>query len=203
MLAFDIGANCGKVTDLLWDRGYNVISIDADTRSYDKLIEKYNNNPDVTVLNYAVANKDDELIDFYQCNWSVASSASEQWVFNGRFTRKKKWTKTQVKTITLDTLIKQYGKPDLVKVDVEGYEWEVLRGLNQKVGRIMFEWSEEIFVNTVMISAHLQSLGYSKWYYSDRDTLIFDNINYVSWDNLNWKDILPERKKRWGMVYCD
>jgi hypothetical protein len=44
-----------------------------------------------------------------------------------------------VKMTTLDLLIQEYGVPDYVKVDVEGYELEVLRGLTHPVRMISFE----------------------------------------------------------------
>jgi hypothetical protein len=40
---------------------------------------------------------------------------------------------------TLDQLIDQYGTPAFIKIDVEGYELSVLKGLSQKVPYLSFE----------------------------------------------------------------
>jgi FkbM family methyltransferase len=49
-----------------------------------------------------------------------------------------------VAATTLDDLIAEYGTPELIKIDVEGYEAEVLKGLSQRVPKICFEWNEEM-----------------------------------------------------------
>jgi len=41
----------------------------------------------------------------------------------------------------LDALIEQYGRPDFIKIDVEGAELDVLCGLNQSVPALSFEFT--------------------------------------------------------------
>jgi hypothetical protein len=41
---------------------------------------------------------------------------------------------------TLDALIRKYGVPHFIKIDVEGYELEVLKGLSSPVNYISFEY---------------------------------------------------------------
>ena len=43
----------------------------------------------------------------------------------------------EVLTITLDTMIDKWGTPDLIKIDVEGYEINVLFGAKKKIREII------------------------------------------------------------------
>ena len=66
-------------------------------------------------------------------------------------------------TITLDKMIELYGQPDLIKIDVEGYEGTVLRGLTSKAKKLCFEWSEEFPEELNNCITILENLGYEKF----------------------------------------
>ncbi len=62
---------------------------------------------------------------------------------------KKEITNTEkVEITTLDNLIKKYGVPKLIKIDVEGFEKKVLKGLSKKIKFISFEFSGNTFNET-------------------------------------------------------
>jgi hypothetical protein len=46
-----------------------------------------------------------------------------------------------IKITTLDRLIEEFGIPRFIKIDVEGYELEVLKGLTRPIEMISFEYT--------------------------------------------------------------
>jgi FkbM family methyltransferase len=48
-----------------------------------------------------------------------------------------------VPVVTLDSLIGEFGIPDYIKIDVEGYDLEALRGLTQPVELVSFEYNTQ------------------------------------------------------------
>jgi hypothetical protein len=54
----------------------------------------------------------------------------------------EEWNETeQVVIDTLDNLIAKYGLPKFIKIDVEGFELDVLKGLTNPVPIISFEYA--------------------------------------------------------------
>lgn len=65
----------------------------------------------------------------------------------------------QVQVTTLDSLIAQEGLPRYVKIDVEGYELEVLSGLSQPVAFISVEYLPGLPDLTLSVIDRLMELG--------------------------------------------
>jgi hypothetical protein len=63
--------------------------------------------------------------------------------------------KVEVETVTLDELIAAYGRPFYIKIDVEGYEPAVLRGLHTAVRCISFEVNLPEFMPEALECVHL------------------------------------------------
>lgn len=79
----------------------------------------------------------------YIFNEHTISSFSKDWIDaikeSGRF-NKYNWNQIRdIEITTLDKLIQQYGKPKLIKIDVEGFEFEVLQGLSHPIEFLSFE----------------------------------------------------------------
>lgn len=65
------------------------------------------------------------------------STFSEKYKINFPDYRYDKKEKVQV--VTLDDLIKEYGLPKYCKIDVEGFEWKVLKGLTRPIPYVSIE----------------------------------------------------------------
>jgi len=46
----------------------------------------------------------------------------------------------EIELLTLDSLIEELGVPDYIKIDVEGFDLEVLRGLSKPINLVSFEF---------------------------------------------------------------
>jgi len=146
MKIFDIGTNHGLFTDeyIKLHPNLEAICIEANPTLFTQLTNKFQGSENINVYHYLVSSESNESIDFYiNTGCDGVSTASTDWVINSRFSDNNWALPIQVKSITLDDLIANTFMPDMIKIDVEGYENEVLKGLTQKVGLIQFEWAEE------------------------------------------------------------
>ena len=143
--------------------GYAVIAVEP-SRMYKELANNFINNLGVTPLKYAVSDKDYEKVEFYEAEEDGLSTLNKDWLTADNMPYKGKPFKIiEVLTITLDTLAKKFGEPDLIKIDVEGAEWQVFRGMKRKMGMITFEWTWETIGSHAAQLKYLDLLGYTEF----------------------------------------
>jgi hypothetical protein len=63
----------------------------------------------------------------------------------------------------LEKLIESYGSPKLIKIDVEGFEYEALKTLKTHPRYIIFEVTFSILETAKKCIDQLESLGYKKF----------------------------------------
>lgn len=141
-LCFDVGANIGNRVDAFLNIGARVIAIEPQETCVTFLEKKYGNQ--IKIINKGVGAKE-ELLDFYISESSALSSFSTDWIKSvdksNRF-QNSNWKKVQkIKITTLDKIINECGLPVFIKIDVEGYETEVLMGLSHKIKTLSFEYT--------------------------------------------------------------
>ena len=141
-MIFDIGSNIGNWALANVSNCDKIISIEASPITFKKLLNNCKNDK-IVLLNYAVCNNNGNDIIFYQANNDVLSTINKNWLtdINSRFYNHP-YVSIVCKTITIDNLIKEYGVPDLIKIDVEGAEMQVLEGIdfdNHFIGVISLE----------------------------------------------------------------
>jgi FkbM family methyltransferase len=230
-LIFDIGYNEGEFTEVCFGKYPNasVIAVEANPNLCVNPKRNFSLNYNFLLLNNLVSNVVGDAIDFYISPYaSGVSTASTEFMKNSRFTKGSKnveansiqWNEPiKVESVTIDSMIERYGIPDLIKIDVEGYEYTVLSGLTQKANDICFEWHEEEKDSLYKILDHLQSIGYTQfgvigWFdegdvfpkatFSDKgDPYLEYPKEFYTLEKLELdKLIQPERRVNYGMFFA-
>lgn len=161
MLLFDIGANRGDAVLAGLQKGYDVIALEPAPRVFGELIKNFIYNGRVTPLRYAVSDKDYETIEFYECVEDGLSTINPEWLTKeGMPYAGKQYRTVKATTITIDTLADKFGHPDLIKIDVEGGEWAVLRGMKRKYNKVAMEWTFELLEEHDKQCDYMYELGY-------------------------------------------
>lgn len=140
-LVFDVGANVGNRILPFINIGARVIAFEPQKKCRKILNKRFGKN--ITVVKNGVSNKIEKRT-FYISNANTLSSFSKKWidsVKNNRFNGLSWSPSEEVSMITLDLAISKYGKPSFIKIDVEGFELEVLEGLNEVINFISFEYT--------------------------------------------------------------
>ena len=182
-LCFDVGANVGNRTKILLKLGAKVIAVEPQIDCAQIIQRAYGNKRKLQVVQKALGEKDGEARIMIS-NQNVLSSLSNEWIqavsVSGRFS-KFKWEETQnVQITTLDRLIEQYGVPDFIKIDVEGFEYPVIKGLSQPVNILSLEFTPEIIDPTIKCIRHLHQLGDLQFNYSIGESMEFALDQWVS-----------------------
>jgi FkbM family methyltransferase len=203
-LVFDIGSNVGTTVEFFSQKANKVVGFEPNPRLVEILRRRFNNR-NVIIDSRGLSNEIGEK-KFRIANADTISTFSEDWVNNSRFTGGYSWNEgIIVETTTLDSVIEQYGTPDYIKIDVEGYEFEVLTSLTKVLENtiISFEWAEEQKNKIEQTIKYLFNLGYEKFSYTEADKILMDvEIDWRTIDKLNLIENLDDqRKDKWGMIY--
>lgn len=158
-LVFDCGANVGEFTQYFTSRGAKVIAIEPQA-------ELTVNNPkfDGAIIENVCISDTEGYLNLYECDANTIATCSTDWKDKGRF-KGSPWTKSRtVQATTLDALIHKYGKPSIIKMDVEGFENVALRGLSERVDIISFEFTQEFTDKALDCLTRLETLGFKQIY---------------------------------------
>lgn len=142
-LVFDIGAHVGDRVRVFRSLGARVIAFEPQPDPYWLLVRLFGEDPGVTLVNAAVSekvgaaqlsvNSVNPTVSTLSPDFVAAADGALGWdgqVWDRQIT---------VPTTTLDVLIARHGMPAFVKIDVEGHEADVLRGLSTPVTMLSFE----------------------------------------------------------------
>ncbi|HXY05092.1 MAG TPA: FkbM family methyltransferase [Burkholderiaceae bacterium] len=161
-LVIDVGAHIGEKAQGYVDQGATVVCIEPQPACAAQLRHRFAQTPNVHVLECGLSDKAGEL-ELAVCDDApTISSFAKHWQ-QGRF-KGYVWNRNlRVPVITLDDLIGRFGAPAYVKIDVEGYEAQVLAGLSRRVGVVSFEFAQEFRGDAERCIGQLATLGYQRF----------------------------------------
>lgn len=177
----DIGSHKGTYTDLILKNilvTEKLILIEPQKNIFDFIQNKYKNDRNINIHNYAISNKEKKM-KLYINKHDLTSSLTEidknnkylnlkAKLFGGSLDEmiKKKIT---IKALSLKNIVnkEKIKKIDLVKIDTEGHELQVLQGagnfLKKGIKYLIIEFhNSNIFLNynPVEIEKHLKKNGF-------------------------------------------
>jgi FkbM family methyltransferase len=174
-LVFDIGANLGTRSEVFLSLGCNVIAVEPHPTCVKVLKEKAKSVPNLTVFSAAIGGTPG-IAHLITGESHCISSLSQEWIDavtkSDRFGGYKWTTDNIVGQSTLDNMIVAFGLPRFIKIDVEGYEHEVIKGLSQPIKALSFEFCPEYLESTKKCVKHLESLGKAEFSYSLYESMI-------------------------------
>lgn len=163
-LVFDVGAHLGDRTRAFACLGARVVALEPQPALFRWLRRLVGSRAGVILRHEAVGRETGEAILAVSRRTPTVSTLSHDWPtgLRGRNPafRKVSWEDSvRVPVTTLDQLIAEYGVPDFCKIDVEGYEAEVLAGLSQPLPALSFEFVAGALDVALGSVRRLESLG--------------------------------------------
>jgi FkbM family methyltransferase len=204
-IVFDVGANLGNRTEIFLRLGAKVIAVEPNPKLVRKLVNKYSNR--IIVENCGLGSHHGiEILNVGSTH--TISSFSKEHISKmqlGRF-NEFNWSRKILCPIrTLDYLILNYGSPAFVKVDVEGFEAEVLKGLSQKVKCLSIEYNVPDNLDLVIQCLNELKRVNSNYHFnfSVADSMEFfldEWLDYINFIDLVNSNVFIDSS--WGDVYA-
>lgn len=215
----DIGANVGTSALGFIKMGFsNKIYLFEPNyylyKKYLKKIEKKNHN--ITVYNYALGSKNRSLIFFLPFIDKIFihyfSSFDKQYIINScsnTFPDKEIILKKKIIKVKKFDDLKIKDVIDFIKLDSEGYDFEIIKGLKKTINKfkpvILVEYNAELYLKIVN-----RLKEYSQFYYDLKKNSLepINNYNFKKLDRFGHKDLLSIRnvyfihKDKLGMLNC-
>jgi FkbM family methyltransferase len=202
-LVFDIGAHLGDKSEWFARSDLKVVCIEPQPEMASTLRERFCKNENITIRQVGVGNRRGIMEMQISSDSPVLSTFAPHWT-TGRFLSHT-WDKTaEIEIVLFDDLIEEFGTPRYSKIDVEGYEREVISGLSKKAGIISFEFTNEFMDHAFEVIRKLIQIGYTKFNLS-----LAENTDFYFPDWKNYVDIVSvlqssrSHQGLWGDVYAN
>jgi FkbM family methyltransferase len=183
-LVFDIGAHVGDRVASFRRLGARVIAIEPQPLLFSLLNHLYGRDAMVEILDRAVGADAGIREMFVNTSNPMVSTLSEEFLRQAETARGwegQVWDDHMpIEVVTLDGLIARYGVPAFIKIDVEGFEDDVLRGLSQPVNALSFEFTTIARDVAMACFDRLSTLGDYRYNWSLGETQVLAFEHWLS-----------------------
>lgn len=205
-IVFDVGAHVGDRVRAFRRLGARVIAIEPQPSLANTLRLLYGRDSMVTIEPVAVGrrpgttdmsiNLDNPTVSTVASEFMAAAANAPGW-------QDQRWCKRiSVRVTTLNELIAKYGMPAFIKIDVEGFEGEVLAGLSRPPAALSFEFT---LIQRELGRACIdrcRELGYRRFNAALGESQKFEQAEWIDADAIaRWLDAL-QMEANSGDIYA-
>lgn len=188
-LGFDVGAHLGDRVRTWRALGARVVAVEPQPDCLAVLRALYGRDEGVTVVPAGLGPRPGRAVLHLSEATPTLSTLSPQWIADvtardARFAEVRWEGRLEVEVKTLDGLVARYGVPDFIKVDVEGHEVEVLRGLSRPVAALSFEYIPAVAERAVACVERLGALGRYEFRTSPVETMRWAQPRWLQADEV-------------------
>jgi FkbM family methyltransferase len=173
-LAFDIGAHVGNRVRVFRRIGARVIAVEPQPDFIAVLRLLYGRDSSVCIEASGVAAQPGQGKLHLSTRTPTVSTFADSWrvdVQTDRRFQRIRWdTVISVPLLSLDELIARHGEPQFCKIDVEGFEHEVLSGLSQPLAALSFEYIPVAAARAIACVERTSALGEYRYRHSRVET---------------------------------
>ena len=182
-VGFDIGAHVGSRVRAWRRLGATVVAVEPQPDFVRILRLLHGRDAGVTILPVAVGARSGTATLALSTATPTVSSMSPEWIesvtADPSFANVSWDRAIEVGVVTLDDLIAAHGEPAFCKIDVEGFEVDVLTGLGRPLRALSFEYLPPTHDAALAALEILGRLGDYRYNYSPVETMRFASERWL------------------------
>jgi FkbM family methyltransferase len=174
-VGFDVGAHVGNRVRAWRALGARVVAVEPQPDFARLLRLFFGRDHDVTIVQKALGAQAGKARLGISTATPTVSTLSRDWmqtVATDQSFARVRWDRSvEVAVTTLDDLIATHGEPAFCKIDVEGFEADVLQGLHRPLRALSFEYLPMAHDAALEVLGLVEKLGSYRYNYSPIETM--------------------------------